>query len=433
MDKISQLPDELLLKILAMLPTMKDVVDTMLLSKRWQFLWMMVPRIKYNDTYKNPKYGSFSLFVDRSFFRHEAPVIEALHFKVGSICGSEDIQAWMRCADKRCVRDLTIQVDTFTDKDSVLLPWSLYSGGCRMLVTLNLSNAVLVDDFTSPISFPSLETLSLKSMKYPSGEFVKNLLSNCNVLEDLVVEQCQADNVNIFTVIVPSLKSLVMKTLDNRVGNDTQGFVIDAPFLENLDIFHSSGFCIFENVMTKIVDANVDVNSWKLWKKLGSIASFKRLFLCVPSSKDVYPAGSVFTSLVHFKICTCETEWVNLLMRVLRDSPNLRSLKLQQSHFLRSEKPRPCWNPSWNEPSSVPGCFLSSLETFEWVHYEGAQEEKEAVAFVFRSAKCLKKATINIYSKTNDIDKKLEVIKELFSTRLSPACQLDCLSYALKL
>lgn len=136
----------------------------------------------------------------------------------------------MRCADKRCVRELTIQVDTFTDKDSVLLPWSLYSGGCRMLVTLNLSNAVLVDDFTSPISFPSLETLSLKSMKYPSGEFVKNLLSNCHVLEDLVVEQCQADNVNIFTVIVPSLKSLVMKTLDNRVGNDTQGFVIDAPF-----------------------------------------------------------------------------------------------------------------------------------------------------------------------------------------------------------
>ncbi|CDY11935.1 BnaC03g13610D [Brassica napus] len=102
MDRISQLPDELLLKILAMLPTMKDVVDTMLLSKRWQFLWMMVPRIKYNDTYKNPKYGSFSLFVDRSFFRHEAPVIEALHFKLGSICGSEDIQAWMRAADKRC-------------------------------------------------------------------------------------------------------------------------------------------------------------------------------------------------------------------------------------------------------------------------------------------------------------------------------------------
>ncbi|CAN7006176.1 unnamed protein product [Brassica rapa subsp. trilocularis] len=269
-------------------------------------------------------------------------------------------------------------------------------------------------------------------MKYPSGKFVKKLLSNCHVLENLVVEQCHVDSVNILTVIVPCLKSLVMKTLNTRVRNDAQGFVIDAP-LEKFNILHSSGFCIFENDMTKVVDANLVVVNWKLWKKLGSIASFKRLYLCLMQSwymQDVYPAGSVFTSLVHFKICTCETEWVNLLMRVLRDSPNLRSLKLQQCHFLRSEKPRPCWNPSWNEPSSVPECFLSSLETFEWVHYEGAQEEKEAVAFVFRSAKCLKKATINIYSKTNDIDKKLEVIKELFSTRLSPACQLDCLSYA---
>ncbi|CAN6806777.1 probable FBD-associated F-box protein At1g32375 [Brassica napus] len=429
MDRISQLPDELLLKILALLPSMKDVVDTMLLSKRWQFLWMMVPTIKYNDTldrYSKHKYGSFSLFVDKSFSKHEAPIIETLLFKLDHISGCGNIQAWMRSADKRCVRELIIQIDTLTFKKPVSLPWSLFSGGCRMLVTLKLTNAVLVDDFTSQISFPSLKTLSLESMKYPSGEFVKKLLSNCHVLENLVVEQCHVDSVNIFTVIVPCLKSLVMKTLNTRVGNDAQGFVIDAPSLEKFNILHSSGFCIFENDMTKVVDANLVVVNWKLWKKLGSIASFKRLYLCVPSSKDVYTARSVFTSLVHLKICTCETEWVNLLMRVLGDSPNLRALKLDQCHPLRSYEPRPCWNPSWNEPSSVPECLLSNLETFEWVTYEGAEEEIEVVAFVFRSAKYLKKAAINIHSKTNDTDKKLEVIKELFSSsRGSPACVLE--------
>ncbi|CAF1698818.1 BnaC03g13640D [Brassica napus] len=229
MDRISQLPDELLLKILALLPSMKDVVDTMLLSKRWQFLWMMVPTIKYNDTldsYSKHKYGSFSLFVDKSFSKHEAPIIETLLFKLDHISGCGNIQAWMRSADKRCVRELIIQIDTLTFKKPVSLPWSLFSGGCRMLVTLKLTNAVLVDDFTSPISFPSLKTLSLESMKYPSGEFVKKLLSNCHVLENLVVEQCHVDSVNIFTVIVPCLKSLVMKTLNTRVGNDAQGFVI---------------------------------------------------------------------------------------------------------------------------------------------------------------------------------------------------------------
>ncbi|XP_018474203.1 probable FBD-associated F-box protein At1g32375 [Raphanus sativus] len=424
MDRISQLPDELLLNILAMLPTMKDVVETMLLSKRWQFLWVMVPRIKYNDkldSYSKHKYGSFSLFVDKSFSKHEAPIIETLLFKLGYVSGYGNIQGWMRSADKRCVRELIIQIDTFTYRDPVSLPWSLFSGGCRMLVTLKLINAVLVDDFASPISFPSLKTLSLKSMKYPSGEFVKKLLSNCHVLEDLVVEQCNNDNVNIFTVIVPCLKSLVMKTL-TPIGNEAEGFVIDAPSLEKFNILHLSGFCIFENDMTKVVDANLVVVDWKLWKKLGSIASFKRLYLCLPSSKDVYPARSVFTSLVHLKICTCETEWVNLLMRVLGDSPNLRALKLDQCHPLRSSEPRPCWNPAWNEPSSVPECLLSSLETFEWVKYEGAEEEKEVAAFVFRSAKCLKKATFNIHSK-NSV-KKGEVIKLFSSIRCSP-CQLE--------
>nr|VDC87781.1 unnamed protein product [Brassica oleracea] len=105
-------------------------------------------------------------------------------------------------------------------------------------------------------------------------------------------------------------------------------------------------------------------------------------------------------------------------MRVLKDSPILRALKLHQCHFLRSKEPRPCWNPAWNEPSSVPECLLSSIETFEWVKYEGAEEEKEVVAFVFRSAKCLKKATIHFHSKTNDTDKKLEVIKELVITKV---------------
>ena len=99
---------------------------------------------------------------------------------------------------------------------------------------------------------------------------------------------------------------------------------------------------------------------------------------------------------------------------------------LYQCHPLRSYEPRPCWNPSWNEPSSVPESLLSNLETFEWVTYEGAEEEIEVVAFVFRSAKYLKKAAINIHSKTNDTDKKLEVIKELFSSsRGSPACVLE--------
>lgn len=65
-------------------------------------------------------------------------------------------------------------------------------------------------------------------------------------------------------------------------------------------------------------------------------------------------------------------------------------INLSQCHLVETSDPRPCWS----EPNSVPECLLSSLEAFEWVHYEGTEEEKKLVAFILRSARCLKKVTI---------------------------------------
>ncbi|CDY41819.1 BnaC02g12300D [Brassica napus] len=49
MDMISKLPEDLLLRILSELPTAKDVVATMVLSKRWQPLWKSVPKLVFDD------------------------------------------------------------------------------------------------------------------------------------------------------------------------------------------------------------------------------------------------------------------------------------------------------------------------------------------------------------------------------------------------
>lgn len=75
-DRISELPDALLLKILSLLPT-KDVVVTMVLSKRWQHLWMMVPRLEYSDVMHRDNVR-FLRFVQSSLQLHEAPVLENL-------------------------------------------------------------------------------------------------------------------------------------------------------------------------------------------------------------------------------------------------------------------------------------------------------------------------------------------------------------------
>ncbi|KAL1195804.1 putative FBD-associated F-box protein [Cardamine amara subsp. amara] len=408
MDRLSQLPEALLLKILSLLPA-KDVVLTMVLSKRWELLWMLVPKLVYDDSYQDFEYGRFSRFVDRSLALHEAPVLDALHFNLGKTCGTGDIRVWIKTVDKRCLRELVIEID---NKSRVLLPRSLYTC-CETLVTLKLNNAVLVD--VTSLSFPSLKNLSLVSIKYPGDELIIMLLSSCPVLEDLVVKRCANDNVTILNVRVSSLKCFKITNMDVDFG-----VVIDAPSLECLDIVeYRSEFCVIENSMTKIVEASVCISCAQTQQLLGSISSVERLYLCIPSAKNAYPVGSVFDCLERLTLCTCETVWLDLLMCVLRDSPKLRALKFVQDHDLRPHEPRP----SWNEPIAVPECLLTSLETLEWVKYEGTEEEKEVVAFILRNGSCLKKVTIS--SKSTDLDKKLEMLKELsLLFRRSPTCQL---------
>ncbi|CAG7892432.1 unnamed protein product [Brassica rapa] len=439
-DRISQLPEELLLRILSSLPA-KDVVITMVLSKRWKFLWTLVPTLAYDHaTYQNAEGTRFSPFVYSSLLLHEAPVLETLRLKLDRESATAvDIGVWVKTAVKRSVRELDIDINSPSILTPVTLPWSLFAGGCKTLATLKLSNMTLVNASSSlPASFPSLKNLSLVKMKYPSEEFINKLLASCPVLDDLAVEQCS--------------------------GDEAYGFVIDTPSLVSFDIVdHCGELCVVESNMPEIVYVNLDINYRRPWKMLSSLSSVKQLELCLTSSKeypvgivfhnlvhlmictcetewlnlllcvlkdspklqglrieqDAYSDGSVFHRLVHLKICTCATEWLNLLMCVLRDSPKLRAIKLRQCHDIRDDQPRPCWN----EPKSVPECLISSLETLKWVNYQGTEEEKEVAAFILRNGRCLKKVAIS--SEATDSDKKLEMLKELsLFSRRSPNCHL---------
>ncbi|CAA7055542.1 unnamed protein product [Microthlaspi erraticum] len=432
MDWISELPEDLLLRILSSLSA-KDVAATMVLSKRWKFLWMLVPKLIYDEDISGQKYESFSRFVTSSLLLllQKAPHLQTVHFKVVGDYSRErdvDIGEWATTVVKSGVRELIIETTDLFSRP-VTLPESFYTC-CKMLVTLKLSNVVLLDVSCS-FSLPSLKSLSLLSVKYqyPGDEIVKTFLSSCHVLEDLHVELCLYDNVTVFAVRVPSLKSLSLHTDDPDSDSDSDedggfvidedgGFVIDAPSLECLDIHdHSGEFCIIENDMPKIVTASFDVSYSVPANILGSITSVKHLDLCLVDSE--YPLGSVFHSLVHLKICTCHPEWLELLMCLLRSSPNLQALRMDQHHHeLWDEDSRP----SWIEPSSVPECVSSSLQTL-WVDYKGTDVEKEMVAYMLRNANCLKKATIS--SVSIDPCKKIEMVKELSSlSRCSSTCHL---------
>lgn len=83
--------------------------------------------------------------------------------------------------------------------------------------------------------------------------------------------------------------------------------------------------------MPKLVKASVSVVCESQPEMfLGCLASTQSLSLCsLTSSQTPYPSDATsFLSLEHLEICSCSSDWWNLLTFILNDAPRLRVLKL---------------------------------------------------------------------------------------------------------
>nr|VDD57463.1 unnamed protein product [Brassica oleracea] len=283
MDRISGLSDELLLKILMLVPT-EVAVSTSILSKRWEYLWMWLPKLDYCQRLgSGPDCERLRCFLDRNLPLHRAPVIESFR---------------LECYDPR-----------FKPKNISM--WVLTA------VTMLL-------DVPRMVSLPSLKTLKLHCVIYFDDKTLQRLLSNCPILEDLVVDLREYDTTRELTVVVPSLQSLSLYLPYNSV---TDGYVIETPNLKYFKLRHNRNdhYCLIKNTL-HLVEAYLDFNLPDLKSLIGSITSVKHLAIC---SEAMCDEGLVFDQLEH-----------------LEDHDHI-----------------PDGMEDWNQPSTVPECMLSSLHS----------------------------------------------------------------------
>ncbi|EOA37381.1 hypothetical protein CARUB_v10011213mg [Capsella rubella] len=361
-DTISELPDELLLKILSLLPTSKHATATVVLSKRWGSLW------KETKSYSSR--------------------IESLHLRLNPIHLRVDINHVVGIAVDRSLRELRVEMvyNTFQ------FPRSLYVSS--QLETLILEKLDLVD-VPPNARLTCLKRLHLLSVDFPSDQSVKALLRICPNLEDLVVRRTSYTSVRIYTIDVPTLRSL---SIDNSSVKpqltNVHGFEINTPSL------------------------NVNVTCDQPHKFLKSLKSTQYLSLCcVTSHTPCLPTATSFLFLDRLELCSCSIEWWNLLIRILGVSPRLRvlELKLFKKHCVQYNDDDTM--DSWNLPDSVPECLSSCLEIFDWRQYNGTKQEREAAIYILANATRLKKATF--YSKFGQRLKEIEGV-----ARGSKTCQL---------
>ncbi|CAN8325996.1 unnamed protein product [Cochlearia groenlandica] len=372
MDKISQLSDDLLLRILSFVPT-KDVVGTSLLSKRWRFLWKLMPILEYDDSNHIGDYKIFSQFVYRSLLSNKAPVLDKFELSVGSECPCVDIGLWIDNTVSRRVRDLEIEIRSIKE-EFVSMPSSLYNSDT--LVALRLIDFVLLN---APLSvcLPSLKILSLECVNYKDDGTLPRLLSGCPNLEDLLVERCEGDTTMNSIIVVPSLQIL---TLIDTCSGKCDRNVIDAPSLKYITITDNVVYNSrqIEN-MPKLDEANVEISHGVTHEFLRALTSARRLSLCLSLSEVMNPCGMIFNQLVHLDLYTIDEGWWDLLARMLQDSPNLQTLKLINKHDSNcSAKEIPS---DWNLPSSVPECLLFTLEAFTWTGYKARASTSSQLLF----------------------------------------------------
>ncbi|KAL0848057.1 hypothetical protein Bca101_021304 [Brassica carinata] len=323
----------------------------------------------------------------------------------------QNISMWVSTALSHCLRELDITRVSHSSAKPIVLPSNLYT--CKSLVVLKLKGDILFD-VPGMFSLPSLKTLVI-SVRYLSEETRQRLLSNCPILEDLVLGLRDGDTTGKLTLVVPSLLRL---TLFLSKGLEIDGYVIETPALKYFKLVdHSSNdhYCLIEN-MPCLIEAYLDCGSHDINIVIGSITSVKRLTICC--SETMLDEGCVFNQLEHLEVCICKEHFSNQLFQLLKASSNLQGLCLYYMDGHHYE-----FIGHWNQPTTIPECISLSLQSFSWWNYTGIPEEREILVYILKHARHLKTATIK--SSQSPRVPESEMLKELeLSSRASAACQL---------
>ncbi|WVZ06909.1 hypothetical protein V8G54_020255 [Vigna mungo] len=191
-DRISQLPDVLLLQILSLLPT-KQAVVTGILAKRWRPLWPAVSVLDLDDeSSPESRHGpaGFAEFVYSVLLLHDAPAIQRFRLRCANPnTSARDIATWLCHVARRRVErvELSLSLSRY-----VALPRRLFN--CDTVSSMKL-NGVFFNALASfSVRLPLLRALHVGDrVLFGCHDYVVKLLAGCPALEDLVLESTYND------------------------------------------------------------------------------------------------------------------------------------------------------------------------------------------------------------------------------------------------
>ncbi|KAL1200728.1 F-box/LRR-repeat protein [Cardamine amara subsp. amara] len=446
-DSISDLPDEILGKILSLLPT-KVAASTSVLSKRWKNLLSFVDTLSFDESvvvysYEEETSGlhRFSDFVDKAL-----ALLSNSHIKKFSLCHSprrdceETYQRWIWTAMEYSLLELYLHSDRMIDIEIELFT-------SKTLVKLTLSDGYCVE--VKNVFFPALKSLSLLSvlgLDYPN---YCRLLDGCPVLEDLVIHETDDWSPPGCSAVVdnPSIKRLVVfVNLPGYIEHHDLIYV-EAPSLVYLD-YSSYVLEDYEFVdLNSLVEVRLSLRLWDSPYKYDysdddyhgyyddderkeadifgdvtnlvvSISHITTLHLS-PDSLEAFrfccKSMPVFNNLLNLSIESSKDKGWQVMPLLLKSCPNLHTLVIKglvhrvtnrcgdvcscipKKH--KKKKRKIAMNKKEEELCCLSTCQVKVLEISE---YGGSFQELKQMRHFLGKLKCLETVKVGIVADTNN-------------------------------
>ncbi|KAL8039236.1 hypothetical protein ABFX02_10G021900 [Erythranthe guttata] len=402
-DRISQLPDDILVTIVSSFLSLKEAARTSVLSSRWINLWKHIPCLNFDAEQKrlwdeesakkllDEERRKYVEWVNSVLKSHKAATLKEYRISF-DLCRStgEPVNRWLEFAFSRRVQILEL------DLSPTIMnwrPWSKTYAFPEELLTRTSGGASILEP-ASCIDFKSLKALSMRFVNV-SGEAIEFFLRTCPFLEKLVVH-----NASELSNLEVCGSSLALKHLELQSCHNLTSIKVSAPNLTSLTLPNVKGL-LLENV-PMLVEVSVscvctvDPVEKLLVALSGRIFQLESLSLVLPFYPEAGDLLSMFPQLPKLKKLVInytvkDKESFIGLTPLMWACPNLQEFVFESicdepSRLLRRKVKK--------NPLKV---AHEHLKVFKFLGYCGSSSDLEFVRYILENCIALEKLIIDTH------------------------------------
>ncbi|XP_057772055.1 F-box/LRR-repeat protein At3g26922-like [Salvia miltiorrhiza] len=419
-DRLSELPDSLILSILSLL-NMKDVVMTTFLSKGWKNRWTTVPSLDFGIPFTRNKWVEYSKFVSGALAQWKGTKILdfTIYFSSSSYYPSScDIDSWLLLAIEKQVEKLIV-VFKCKPPGAYFVPQCLYS--CSSITELSLYKCSL--KIERNVQWNKLKRLEFLYPDGLSGDTMNQILLGAPLLEELVLWSFEiSENFNIRST---SLKILEIIGCDVKAEAELR---IWAPDVLSLEISGDvCGSCLL--YVPSLTTATLCFDDFSITREdMAPLEMFHQVFRSIRHVENVSLSYWSFQFLVDMKVNDTPLQFMNAeflelcaskdhqmldVLAVLEMFPKLKMLIVHQD-FQNGCVPIKVASEMISRSPS-----LLHLQTVEINVYESYPSISTFVKFLLENAHVLQKMVLRTNGKEYDQEATILALKELLGMRRS--------------